>query len=120
MIAYSAISGTIGMLFVFILNTLMPWRMVAMCCMFVPILTVFALCFVSFEYRTFSITDNFNNLTISHRFPKHLYGYYPKIGPLKLKKRCVGCVVGFQKSQSQMNFVLFNDTANDRNHVSRV
>lgn len=47
MIAYSAITGTLGMLFVFVLNILMPWRTAAMVCMFVPILTIVALCFVS-------------------------------------------------------------------------
>lgn len=47
MIAYSNVSGTLGMLLVFVLNTMMPWRMVALICLFVPILTVVALYFVS-------------------------------------------------------------------------
>lgn len=46
MIAYSALSGTFGMFIVFTLNTLLPWRTVALVCMCVPILTIIALLFV--------------------------------------------------------------------------
>lgn len=47
MIAYSSFSVTLGCLFIFTLNTLMPWRMVALVCMFVPILTIVGLFLVS-------------------------------------------------------------------------
>lgn len=47
MIAYSALTGTFGMFIVFQLNRLMAWRTVALVCMFVPILAVLALLFVS-------------------------------------------------------------------------
>lgn len=46
MIAYSALSGTFGTLFVYSLNTLMPWRTLALVCMFVPIVAIIALLFV--------------------------------------------------------------------------
>ncbi|XP_055307472.1 facilitated trehalose transporter Tret1-like, partial [Sitodiplosis mosellana] len=46
LLAYSNIAGTLGMFFVLILNTLMPWRIVGLVCMFVPIGTIVALCFV--------------------------------------------------------------------------
>lgn len=48
LLAYSSITGTLGMFFVFTLNTLMPWRVAGLVCMFVPILSVIALCFVSY------------------------------------------------------------------------
>lgn len=47
LLAYSSMSGTVGMFFVFALNTFMPWRTAGLVCMFIPILTVLALCFVS-------------------------------------------------------------------------
>lgn len=46
LIAYSALSGTFGAFFVYSLNTLMPWRTLALICMFVPILAIIALLFV--------------------------------------------------------------------------
>lgn len=46
MIAYSALAGTFGMFCVFTLNTLMPWRTVALVCKFGPILAIIALLFV--------------------------------------------------------------------------
>lgn len=46
MIAYVNVSVTIGMLLVFVLNTLMPWRVVALVSLFIPILTTIALIFV--------------------------------------------------------------------------
>lgn len=48
MIAYTHIGWTLGAILVATLNTLMPWRYVALVCMFVPVLTTIALCFVSF------------------------------------------------------------------------
>lgn len=47
LIAYTNVSGTFGMLVVSVLNTMLPWRTVALVCLFVPILTVIALLFVS-------------------------------------------------------------------------
>lgn len=51
MIAYVNVSVTIGMLLVFVLNTLLPWRTVALVSLFLPILTTIALVFVSFSYH---------------------------------------------------------------------
>lgn len=48
MIAYTHVGWTLGMLFVSVMNTFMPWRTVGLVCMLVPILTAIALCFVSF------------------------------------------------------------------------
>lgn len=47
LMAYTYVGSTFGALFVSILNTLMPWRMVAFACIFVPILTLIILLFVS-------------------------------------------------------------------------
>lgn len=47
MLAYTHIGYTLGMLFVSILNTMMSWRMVALICISVPLLTIVVLCFVS-------------------------------------------------------------------------
>lgn len=63
MIAYTHIGWTLGMLFVSIMNTIMPWRMVGLACMSVPILTAIALCFVScsicfLKRKTQSIMEN--------------------------------------------------------------
>lgn len=49
LMAYTYIGMTFGSLFVSILNTLMPWRLVAMVCIFVPIANTALLCFVSFS-----------------------------------------------------------------------
>lgn len=51
LIAYTHAGWTLGMLVVSILNTLLPWRTVALVCMFVPVLTTLALCFVSNERK---------------------------------------------------------------------
>lgn len=47
MIAYTHVGWTLGMLLLSVLNTLMPWRSVAFVCLFVPVITTIALCFVS-------------------------------------------------------------------------
>lgn len=44
---YSIMSGTFGIFTTIFLNTLMPWRIVAMICLGLPILTTIAICFVS-------------------------------------------------------------------------
>lgn len=43
MMSYSGLTFTFGLLFVNTLNTLMPWRTVALTCMFVPISAVIGL-----------------------------------------------------------------------------
>lgn len=48
LMAYTYIGMTFGSLFVSVLNTLMPWRMVAFVCIFVPISSTALLCFVSY------------------------------------------------------------------------
>lgn len=47
LIAYTVACSAIGNLIVFGLNTLMPWRTIGLFCMFVPIITVVGICFVS-------------------------------------------------------------------------
>ncbi|XP_055326069.1 facilitated trehalose transporter Tret1-like [Sitodiplosis mosellana] len=46
LIAYTNVFGSFGMMLVLVLNTMLPWRMVGLVCMFIPIFTVLALCFV--------------------------------------------------------------------------
>ncbi|XP_055309098.1 facilitated trehalose transporter Tret1-like, partial [Sitodiplosis mosellana] len=46
LLAITGMNASLGMFFVLILNTLMPWRIVGLVCMFVPIVTIVALCFV--------------------------------------------------------------------------
>lgn len=48
MIAYTHIGWSLGMILVATLNTLMPWRTVALVCLIIPIFTTIALCLVSF------------------------------------------------------------------------
>lgn len=48
LIGYSNMTGTLGSLAVFVLNTLIPWRMVALAGLLVPITSAMTLCFVSF------------------------------------------------------------------------
>lgn len=62
MIAYTHVGWTLGMLIVSILNTLMPWRTVALVCMFVPALTAIALCFVSIDS-----TNNNNKRSLKNK-----------------------------------------------------
>lgn len=47
LIAFTNVTVTIGISLLFVLNTLMPWRMVGLFCMFIPIVTIIAMCFVS-------------------------------------------------------------------------
>lgn len=47
LMAYAYIGMTFGSLIVSVLNTLMPWRLVAMVCISVPISNLVLLCFVS-------------------------------------------------------------------------
>lgn len=56
MIAYSSFAISLGSFFIFTLNTLMAWRIVALACMCVPILTVIGLFFVSIRSREISIS----------------------------------------------------------------
>lgn len=46
LLAYSSLVSIFGSFIIYTLNTLMPWRSVALVCMCLPILTVIALCFV--------------------------------------------------------------------------
>lgn len=52
LLAYSNTSGTLGIFIVYLLNTMMSWRMAALVCMFVPIVSLILLCFVSFFLRS--------------------------------------------------------------------
>lgn len=58
--ACASISATLGLFLVYLLNTFMPWRMVGLICLAVPLITMIAICFVStstgflFECRTFN------------------------------------------------------------------
>lgn len=45
--AYSNVCETLGMLVIYILNTLMPWRTAALICLALPVLSMILLCFVS-------------------------------------------------------------------------
>lgn len=81
MVAYSSMNVTLGALLVFTLNTFMSWRMVGLVCMFVPILTMIALCFVSnfmffslemwlfwgvflnYTWRLYNRSEDYNNWT---------------------------------------------------------
>lgn len=47
MIAYVNVSVVIGIMLVFVLNTLMPWRIIALVALCLPIFTTIALVFVS-------------------------------------------------------------------------
>lgn len=46
MMGYTYLGRTLGMLVISVLNTLMPWRIIAFICMFVPIITTFGLFFI--------------------------------------------------------------------------
>lgn len=48
LIALSGIAATLGLFIVFLLGSLTEWRNVAFYCINIPILTMFAVCFVSF------------------------------------------------------------------------
>lgn len=47
LIGYANILGTMGGFLAFILNTLVPWRIVALICFAVPVISTISLCFVS-------------------------------------------------------------------------
>lgn len=45
--AFASICATIGLFLVYLLNTFMPWRMVGLMCLAVPLIAMIAICFVS-------------------------------------------------------------------------
>lgn len=47
--SYSTACETIGMLVIFILNTIIPWREIALYCLTVPVLSFVMLSFVSIK-----------------------------------------------------------------------
>lgn len=61
LIAYSTISAPFGMLIIYLLNTLMPWRSVALLCLTLPVITAIAICFVSSRVLA--------NVTNAKKFP---------------------------------------------------
>lgn len=44
--ACSAISATLGLFLVYLMNTFMPWRSVGLICLIVPLITMIAVCFI--------------------------------------------------------------------------
>ncbi|XP_031636109.1 facilitated trehalose transporter Tret1-like [Contarinia nasturtii] len=46
LIGYTFIFGTIGMFTIYLMNTLMAWRTVCFICLWVPVFTAFAICFI--------------------------------------------------------------------------
>lgn len=118
--AYTYVGSTFGALFVSILNTLMPWRMVAFACIFVPILTLIILLFVSNskKFRIFlRILRTSSSFFSFFRFQNHHYGCYQKIDHFKLIIRFVGYEVGLQKKPHSMNSKHFNATTIVQNRV---
>lgn len=47
LVSLTFISVTLGMFLVLLLNTLMPWRTIALVCLIWPVITAIAICFVS-------------------------------------------------------------------------
>ncbi|XP_031636111.1 sugar transporter ERD6-like 4 [Contarinia nasturtii] len=46
LLGYTLICYTMGMCTIFIMNTLMAWRVASLICLFLPFLTMIALCFI--------------------------------------------------------------------------
>lgn len=57
LVSLSFISGTVGTFLAFFLNTLMPWRNLALICLTWPFLTAIAICFVSTNQMSVHIID---------------------------------------------------------------
>lgn len=134
LMAYTYVGSTFGALFVSILNTLMPWRMVAFAYIFVPILTLIILCFVSnssiFAYFLWNLWAEMlinrpQSLSVglpqaffsSIRSQRPRCGCYQRIDHIKLMSRFVGSVVGFQKTTLPTSFKHFNATTTVRSRV---
>lgn len=121
MIGYSSLSVALGSFFIFTLNTLMPWRMVALVCMFIPITTWIGLYFVSNVAFVFPIEKHFminRNRFIRRRFLKLRYGYCQRIVRLKLKNPYNGFAVGFQSQQLLVNLKNCSNITNDHGHAT--
>lgn len=126
MIAYVNVSVTIGMLLVFVLNTLMAWRVVALVSLALPIITTIALAFVSFFFFNlnrrkilFSLKEK--SPIKSHFFSRFLnlpYGYYQRTKTPMQKRLCVGFVVGFKRKILPRSLTLSKVTVNDPNLVT--
>lgn len=70
MIAYTHVGWTLGLLLVSVLNTLMPWRTVALVCMFVPILTAISVCFVRSFWINHCASSNSCHLVVDRSLLK--------------------------------------------------
>lgn len=65
---YSNLVTTVGMLVINVLNTLLPWRMVALCCLLAPTISVIALYFVSNSIALFFVRIKFKNYPLAQSF----------------------------------------------------
>lgn len=70
MIAYTHVGWTLGAVLVSVLNTVLPWRMVALVCLFIPILTTIMLLFVSLSYPHSTHHSIWNQISIFNHFPQ--------------------------------------------------
>lgn len=115
LMAYTYIGMTFGSLFVSVLNTFIPWRIVAMVCIFVPIANTVLFCFVSFLY--FIIFLWLTNSTSSFRFQNLQYGCFQRIDQKMHWQRSVGYAVGLPMRLPSKNSIHFNDTMNVQNRA---
>lgn len=112
---------------IYLLNTMMAWRTVAMICCAVPVFTTIAMCFVSsgsFFFPIFFIfptliyqIEIFTQYFHPPRSLRPLNGYYPRIVRKKRKNRSVGSVVGCQVTWSLMSLPISNVTVTVQSHV---
>lgn len=116
LLAYSNTSGTLGIFTVYLLNTIMSWRTAAFVCMFVPIVTLISLCFVS-SFSSFSPLISIS-VQIVCRFLRRHYGCYRRIDVMRQRKHFVGSAVGFRKNPSIKSFKHCSATVNIQDRVT--
>lgn len=119
MLSYTLISYTFGIFTIYLLNTLMSWRAVALVCSIIPVLSAIAICFVSFHKKCIAFRF-FVKRKLSYiffRFQKVQCIYYQKIELKRLKIRFVGFADGLQKRQWLMNSMNFSAIVNVQNPV---
>lgn len=113
-----------GASIVFILNTFLPWRQIALTCLFVPVVSVVVLLFVSLGNTNIAGVKGFSIKTAYFsyilRYPRHRNGFYQKTEQMKQKNHFNGFVDGFQVTKYLPSLQSSNDIVKGQNHAVHV
>lgn len=109
LVASSGISSMLGLFIVYFLGSVLEWRNVALICLVVPIISMFAICFVSLSFFALSV---FSYEDFSDRSLKLPCGCCPKIALMTLENLFNGCGGGYHPRRFKRSFLHCNATVN--------